>query len=176
VNIYDYLKRDHARQRYLANAIIDTRPGSNRRQKMFTQFKLAWRRHADIEARTLYSALLRWPRADIVTRKGIEGKRRVAEAFNELERHPMDSEAWMSGFVELRERLEDQQCEDEELLYTTAERLFTDPETIQQMTNLYERHGVEENRADTPVTRLRTGKPRSRPLLDPDWQSPVVIG
>lgn len=175
MNIYQYLKRDHAQQRNLANAIISKGTGSKRGYTLFMKFKRAWRRHTDIEARTLYSTLLRCPREHMITRYGIEGKRRVAECFNELERHPIGGDAWMIGFAELRERLEEQQCEEQELLYPAAERLITNPEIVQQMTEVYERHERDKLRPETPVTRLCFGKPRLLRRIESDWQEPVAV-
>jgi hypothetical protein len=46
VNIYQFLKRDHARQRALANAILEVSASSARRYRLFVKFKQAVRQHA----------------------------------------------------------------------------------------------------------------------------------
>lgn len=174
MNIYQYLKREHATQRHLANVILGLPPKSTRRFQLFMKFKRAWRRHAEIEASTLYSTLLRVPRAHMIARKGIEGHRDVANALNELEHHPINSETWLLKFEQLRNSLEEHQCEEEELLFAAAQRLFSDPEIDGQMTEQYEKARQSDRSPESPVTRLCLGKSRPLPRLEPDFQQPIV--
>lgn len=160
MNIYQYLKQDHARLRVLANKILDTPPESPLRYKLFMKFKAAIRRHADVEARTLYTSLLRIPRAHPVAREGIEGQRRMAEALGELEHYPLKSDKWTLQFWRTRELLEEQQCEEEELLYPAAQRLLTQAEVVDQMTDQYRECLTRHHQPDTEVTSLCAGKNR----------------
>jgi len=166
VNIYHYLKQDHARLRSLANRILDAPPESPLRYKLFMKFKAAIRSHADIEARTLYTTLLRIPRAHPVAREGIEGQRRMAEALGELEHYPLKSDKWTLQFSRIRELLEEQQCEEEELLYPAAQRLLTQADVVGQMTDQYRESLTRHRQPDTEVTNLCAGKHRPFPPVD----------
>jgi hypothetical protein len=72
------------------------------------------------------------------------------------------------------EAVEEHQCEDEELLFAAAQRLFSDPEIDGQMTMQYEKARQSDRSPESPVTRLCLGKSRPLPRLEPDFQQPIV--
>jgi hypothetical protein len=121
------------------------------------KFKQAVRQHADIEALTLYDALLRLPRAHLIARRGIEGQRVIAAALADLERHPIRSDKWTLRFIQLREQLEAHQCEEEEMLYDAAQRFLSDPKIVEEMTAHYIRLQSHSEKEVTSVTRLCSG-------------------
>jgi hypothetical protein len=154
VDIFRRLRQEHARQRDLANRIMDTDAGGKRRQALYRRLKAELEAHANAEIRVLYAAALQLPTCQFAARRGLFAHRVMARELATLDRLDCASAKWLRGFHRLREDMEHHACEEEEFLFpSVAECLH--PATASLMAYDY----------DARKTGRRTARVRTAPVL-----------
>jgi hypothetical protein len=146
VDIFRRLRQEHARQRDLANRIMETDAGGERRQLLYRRLKAELEAHAHAEIRVLYAAALRLPDCEFAARRGLFAHRVMARELATLEGLDSSSAKWLRGFRRLREDMEHHTCEEEEFLFPSAAECLH-PATASLMTHDYDAHKADRARS-----------------------------
>ena len=120
MDIFRRLRQDHARQRELANLILETSAAGPERKKLYDRFKMEVEAHSSAEGQVLYAAVISIPECHLLARRGMFGHQQIADQFRELEKKPIASDEWFELFIRLRNNLEHYSCEEEEFLFAEA--------------------------------------------------------
>jgi hypothetical protein len=139
MDIFRRLRQDHARQRDLANRIIETDAGDERREALYRRLKAELESHATAEVRVLYAAVLGFPNCQLEARRGLFAHKAMARQLATLDALDSSSEAWISRFLRLREDMEHHACEEEEFLFPAASECLP-PATASLLAQAYDAH------------------------------------
>ncbi|MBO9602427.1 MAG: hemerythrin domain-containing protein [Novosphingobium sp.] len=102
IDIFERLRMDHDRHRYLIDLIEGTHGESDQRIELFTRFTREVKAHAAAEEQALYSTMMRKPETTDETRHSVSEHHEIEEALNDLAATDMATGAWLTKFRQLR--------------------------------------------------------------------------
>jgi len=149
-DIFDRLKQDHDRHRYLLDLIDATHGESGQRTELFTRFTLEAKAHAAAEEQALYSTMMRKPPTTDETRHSVAEHHEIEEALNDLAATDMAMGAWLVKFRQLKhDYLHHIDEEEDEHFPDFAKHLTADDREFMEM--VFDRRKRAE-KADAEVT------------------------
>lgn len=101
MDIYDSLKKDHERQRTLAEILSKTEGASDGRQDLWPKFMAEIEAHAAAEEQVFYAELMAEPSATDQTRHSVAEHQQASKLVKEINDMDMSSSAWLPKFKEL---------------------------------------------------------------------------
>jgi len=103
MNIYDRLKKDHEKQRTLADILSKTEGDSEDRRELWEKFKAELRAHAAAEEQVFYAELMTVPEATDQTRHSVAEHEEADELVDDLDETDMSTSAWLQKFKKLKD-------------------------------------------------------------------------
>lgn len=120
MDIFRRLRQDHARQRELANRILETAAGDRKRETLYRRFKREVESHTRAETQVLYAVAQQLQGCHLQVRRGLFAHGEIARQIERLDASDPAADEWLPRFVELREDMETYTCEEEEFLFPVA--------------------------------------------------------
>jgi len=113
VNIYEYMKTDHRRQRDLATRILEAADGSCEMQRLFDELRDAVESNAAAEEQTFYADLLAFPDGRTVVQRSVGAHDETVMLIDALAEREFSTASWLTDFARLVSVLE-RRCSSEE--------------------------------------------------------------
>lgn len=124
-DIFDELKKDHARHRRMLKQIAATSGDSEERQEAFAAFKQEVTAHATAEEQSLYSRMLECPELTEQGRHSVAEHKAIDDFIEDLDDTDMSSPGWMATFKKLRHCYEHHIDEEEKEIFPAADKVFS---------------------------------------------------
>jgi hemerythrin superfamily protein len=141
--IFDYLKRDHDRQRRLFEQVGKVEGAGDERRSLFETLRKELQAHAAAEEESLYATMLGCPELRDDARHSVSEHKEIDDKLGELVQSDLDSQAWQEAFGELRHRYFHHIDEEEEEMFSKAEAELTE-EAEARITKVFERRKPRE--------------------------------
>ena len=143
MNIYERLKQDHDKHRQLADEIMQTSGDSEKRRRLWEQFKPEAVAHANAEEQTLYAALIEAPETQEQARHSVSEHEEADELIEELDELDMGSGGWLQKFEKLKKELEHHMDEEEKEVFVEARDVIEATEARELCGEFEERKSAE---------------------------------
>ncbi|MDF1818048.1 MAG: hemerythrin domain-containing protein [Immundisolibacteraceae bacterium] len=131
MDIYERIIKDHRMQRDLAGSILKTEGDSEKRQRLWNDFKPEAVAHANAEEQTFYAALIEDPDAQEQARHSISEHKEADDLIEELSEMDMSSGGWLQKFKKLKKELDHHMDEEEKEVFNEARRVFEEGQAQQ---------------------------------------------
>lgn len=126
MNIFEALREDHERQRYLVNSLIETHGDSTLREIFFQSIKKELSAHAMAEERYFYVPLIQHDMTQEKSRHGVAEHHELDEIIEKLEQTDYSSSAWLIEAKNLQHRLIHHLDEEEQQIFQLAGKVLTE--------------------------------------------------
>ncbi|QNE31699.1 hemerythrin domain-containing protein [Sphingomonas sp. NBWT7] len=141
--IYRDLKADHDKQRAMLKSLGELRGDTNKRKKLFEEFRLELQSHAAAEEESLYAVMLGKPDLRDDARHSVAEHKEVDDLLGELMDLDFGSDEWESKFFHMRHRYEHHIEEEEEEMFPAADAVLDD-KVEAEMADTYEERKPKE--------------------------------
>ncbi len=147
-SIFISLKQDHDAHRQLLTKLTDAKGETERRQKLFNQFKVEVTAHAAAEEETLYATMLARPDLREDAQHSVSEHKEIDDFLEELEDLTFGGDEWEQTFNAMKKRYLHHIDEEEEEMFPDAAKELTEAEEQQLAVKFAERKPAELERAE----------------------------
>jgi hypothetical protein len=130
MNIFDALRADHEKQRYLLDCLIDTQGDSSIRQTLFRKIKSELSLHAIAEERFFYIPLIQHDMTQEKSRHAIAEHHELDEIIEKLDQVDYSSSAWLIEAKNLHHRLNHHLDDEEHQIFQLAGKVLTEKQKV----------------------------------------------
>jgi hypothetical protein len=130
MNIFDALRADHEKQRYLLDCLIDTQGDSIKRQTLFRKIKSELSLHAIAEERFFYIPLIQHDMTQEKSRHAIAEHHELDEIIEKLDQTDYSSSAWLIEAKNLHHRLNHHLYDEEHQIFQLAGKVLTEKQKV----------------------------------------------
>lgn len=149
ISIFNRLKQDHDQHRLLIDKLEDARGDSDRRRKLFEQFKVEVTAHAAAEEETLYATMLANPDLREDAQHSVSEHKELEDYIEDMEETEFESQKWEETFAQLTKRYLHHIGEEEEEMFPDAAKLLSDADEERLARRFAERKPAELARAES---------------------------
>ena len=128
MDIYQRLTQDHNKQRELAQSIVATQGESDERRRLWNQFQSEAVAHANAEEQVFYKCLIGNADTQEQARHSVNEHHEADKLIEELNDLDMGSGGWIQKFEKLKDELEHHMDEEENEVFTKAEKVIDQDE------------------------------------------------
>lgn len=147
-SIFTSLKQDHDAHRQLLTKLTDAKGETERRQKLFEQFKVEVTAHAAAEEETLYATMLARPDLREDAQHSVSEHKEIDDFLEELAELAFGGDEWEQTFTDMKKRYLHHIDEEEEEMFPDAAKELTEAEEQQLAARFAERKPAELERAE----------------------------
>lgn len=149
-SIFDRLKEDHDQHRLLLEKLDDakTKGETDRRKKLFEQFRIEVTAHAAAEEETLYATMLARPDLREDAQHSVSEHKEIDDYFEDMADLEFGSAPWEEIFAKLAHRYIHHIDEEEEEMFPDAAKELSDQEEEALAEKFAERKPDEIERAE----------------------------
>lgn len=148
-SIFTRLKQDHDQHRQLLEKLTDARGDTDRREKLFEQFRVEVTAHAAAEEETLYATMLARPDLRQDAQHSVAEHKEIDDYLEELTEKDIDSDAWQDCFKQMKHRYLHHIEEEEEEMFPDAAAELSAGEEEALTERFAERKPAELERAES---------------------------
>ncbi len=130
MNIFDSLRTDHNKQRYLLDRLIETSGDSTERDNIFQKIKSELSIHANAEERFFYVPLFQHDLTQDMSRHSVAEHHELDELVETLEQTDYSSSAWLIEAKKLHDRVNHHLDEEEQQIFQLAGKVLSDKEKV----------------------------------------------
>ena len=142
-DIFGTLVDDHDKHRALFAMIMETKPDSKDRKKLFKELDKDVAAHAAAEEQALWSTVLRNPKTTEVGRHAVAEHKALDGMFADLAARDMTKKDWMTRFKKLHHEYLHHIAEEETEQFVAAEKHLT-PTDLKYIKSVFTRRKREE--------------------------------
>ncbi|RBP52778.1 hemerythrin domain-containing protein [Arenicella xantha] len=126
MNIFEKLREDHAHQRKIMEALIDTSGDTKTRARLFSELKNNMANHADGEERYFYTPLIAIDLTQEKARHSIAEHHEMDELVEAIEDTELSSPSWLATCKKLKHQLFHHLDEEEKEIFPVAGKVLSD--------------------------------------------------
>ncbi|GAA0854410.1 hemerythrin domain-containing protein [Aliiglaciecola litoralis] len=126
MEIFEAIRRDHAKQRLLLKILVETSGDSYSRKEFYSELKKSLVDHAVAEERYFYSPLMQSDKTIEQSRHGIAEHHEIDELIEKLDETDMSSSAWLHYMKALKKLVEHHLAEEEREVFQQAGKVLSD--------------------------------------------------